>query len=419
MKQLVILIIAVTLAINVQSQCTPGGDGIAVSAPITVDGNVSDWSAVIADPDNFSNDAVPDMDAPIADIGRDFTKFAFTQSWSTLYLYFARAGSATNAVDALLYLDVDNNGLMETNEPVIAISWSGSNGNGKVDIYNYVEVNAGGDPVSGDGVDMPGSLILRAQLGTIGSGTTDGYALEVGIPFQKLYKQGSSDLIDWLQPNESFKFHLSTINGNPTSVPGPNAINDNFNGCYWGFMVLPVELEYFEAKTKKAGLDLTWKVTENESAARFEIEASTDGQHFETIGAVDATQNEGSQVYTYFVSGNEANNYYRLKMIGSDGGIEYSKILVINTVGLNSGNLKVSNPVHSAVTILYESAQNERCNIRIFNIAGAQVYAQAVNIQAGSNRIVIPGSALNTSGTYVLVVTDHLDNRSTHKLVKM
>ena len=418
MKQFVTLMLTATLVANVYAQCTPGGDGIAVSTPITIDGDVSDWSAVIADADNYSVDATPDMDAPISDIGRNFTKFAFTQTWSNLHLYFARAGSATNAVDALLYLDVDNNNLMETNEPVIAISWSGSNGNGKVDIYNYVEATPGGDVVVGDGVDMPGSLILRTQLGIIGRGTSDGYALEVAIPFPLLYKYGSSDPADILRPTEPFKFHLSTINGNPTSVPGPNAINDNFNGCYAGLMLLPVRLEYFESTSKKAGLELTWKVIDNETAAKFEIEASKDGQHFETIGVVYATQNEGSQEYTYFVSGNESNNYNRLKMTDSDGGVEYSKIIIINTAGL-SVNLKVSNPVYSAVTILYESAQNERCNIRIFNIAGAQVHAQAVNIQAGSNRVVIPGSSLRTSGIYVLEMTDYLNNKVTRKLVKM
>ena len=138
MKHILTLIIAAALTTNVSAQCTFGGNGIAVSTAITVDGNVSDWSAVIADPDNFSTDAIPDMDAPIADVGRDFTKFAFTQTWSTLYFYFARAGSATNAVDVLLYLDINNNSLMETNEPVIAISWSGSNGNGKVEIFTLV-----------------------------------------------------------------------------------------------------------------------------------------------------------------------------------------------------------------------------------------------------------------------------------------
>src|SRR5688500_4726704 len=150
---------------------------------------------------------------------------------------------------------------METNEPVIAISWSGANGNGKVDIYNYVQATAGGDVVTGDGVDMPGSLLLRNNLGVIGKGTSDGQSLEVAIPFSQLYKQGSTSSADMLVGNDPFKFHLSTINGSPTSVPGPNAINDNFNGCYSGLMILPLNLEYFEAKAKDNHVYLTWEVS--------------------------------------------------------------------------------------------------------------------------------------------------------------
>ncbi len=106
-------------------------------------------------------------------------------------------------------------------------------------------------------------------------------------------------------------------------------------------------------------------------------------------------------------------------MIDGSGGIEYSKILVINAGDPNTMTIKFSNPVYSAFTIFYESNQNERCNIRIFNMAGVQVYTQSVNVQAGSNRILVPGSALNLSGAYVLEMTGQMNNRSAHKLVKM
>ena len=418
MKYLIAFLTAITLVTNVYSQCSFGGDGIAVSTPITVDGNISDWNSVLSDPDNYAMDAVPDLDAPIADVGRNFTQFAFTETYSNLFLYFGRAGSATNAVDALLYVDVNNNGLMETNEPVVAISWSGSNGNGKVDMYNYVQSAAGGDVISGDGVDMPGMLLLRNSLGVIGRGTSDGLALEVGIPFNQFYKQGSTDPADMLAPKEPFKFHLSTINGSPTSVPGPNAINDNFNGCNPGFMILPVKLEYFEAKNIKAGLELMWKVSDNENVWKFEIEASNDGKNFETIGVVDASANTGSQEYSYSAAGS-SKNYYRLKMIDSEGGVEYSKVLAVNATGIHTMSVKVSNPVYSDVTIMYESAQNETCNVRIFNIAGVQVYSQTMSMHAGTNKMMISGSSLKVNGTYILEMTDQLNKRSSHKLVKL
>jgi hypothetical protein len=420
MKYILFLIIASLLtATTAFSQCTVGGDGIAVSTAITVDGTVTDWNAVLADPDNYANDATPDQDAPIADVGRNFTRFAFTETYSKLFFLFSRAGSATNAVDALLYLDVNNNGLMETNEPVIAISWSGSNGNGKVDIYNYVQAGAGGDVVSGDGVDMPGSLLLRTNLGTIGRGTTDGYSLEVGIPFTQLYKQGSSNPADILAPNDPFKFHVSTINGSPTSVPGPNAINDNFNGCYAGLMVLPVKLEYFESNVKNNAVELSWKVANNEEAAKFEIEKSADGKEYNSIATIYPANKGTQSVYRYTDDKtNQANIYYRLKITDSDGVITFSKVIVIN---FNKAlfNLKIANPVYADMTMMYESSNNQQCSIRMFNTAGVLVHTQQVTVHTGSNRIQVSGNYMRSGGGYIIEFTDELNNRITNKIVKM
>jgi hypothetical protein len=418
MKQTILTLILVAIAIGAHSQCSSGGNGVASTTPITIDGNVSDWNPILADPDNNTYDAVPDLDAPIADVGRDFTRFAFTENYSSVFLFFSRAGSAKNAVDVLFYMDVNNNGFMETNEPVIAISWSGSNGAGKVDIYNYVQAASGGDVITNDGTDMPGSLLLRNSLGTIGKGTSDGLSLEVAIPFTQLYKQGSSDPADILTPTEQFKFHISTINGSPTSVPGPNAINDNFSGCYSGLIILPVKLAYFDLKDKQTGVELSWVVSDNENAAKFEIEASNDGKNFESIGIVVASKNSAKQAYSYTVSENQS-SYYRLKIINANGGIEYSKILVTNSANPHKLNVKVNNPVYSDVTILYESAQNETCSIRLFTTAGIQVYTQKANISSGTNKLVIPDNHLCMKGTYFLELVNGRNERSVQKLVKM
>jgi hypothetical protein len=405
MKQIFTSLILLITALSSYAQCTSGGNGIAVSTPITVDGNVSDWSTVIADPDNFSIDAVPDLDAPISDVGRDFTKFAFTETWSTLYLYFARAGSATNSVDALLYVDVNNNSLMETNEPVIAISWSGSNGNGKVDIYNYVQANSGGDAVSGDGVDMPGSLLLRNSLGNIGRGTADGLALEVGIPFNQIYKQGSSNPVDMLGPNEQFKFHMSTINGSPTSVPGPNAINDNFNGCYAGLMILPVKLEYFESKEKGGDFELSWKIVDNENASQFEVQVSEDGKAFTTVATISASQREGKQVYNYTTDDNKKGTYYRLKLIDKDGSYEYSKVIRKTTGIATQLDVKFNNVVHADLSVNVNVSETMTTSVKVFNAAGIQTFSKIVTLQPGTNVVSIPSSGFLTVGQYILHIS--------------
>lgn len=221
---------------NAMAQCSTGGNGVVVASNIAIDGNMSDWTTTLNDPDNITYDKSPDSDAPISDVGRDFTRFAFTENITHLFLYFQRAGSVNNSVDLLFYLDVNNNGLMETNEPVIAISWSGSNGNAQVDVYNYIKVAPAGDPVTGDGSKMPGSLTLRERLGNLGKGSADGVSLEVSIAFSLLYKKGSTSNTDSLATTEQFKFHISSINGSVGSVPGSNSINDNFGGCFSGFV---------------------------------------------------------------------------------------------------------------------------------------------------------------------------------------
>jgi len=375
MKHIVTSLILLITGLSSYSQCTSGGDGIAISTPITVDGNVSDWSAVIA------------------------------ETWSTLYLYFSRAGSATNAVDALLYIDVNNNSLMETNEPVIAISWSGSNGNGKVDIYNYVQASAGGDVVSGDGVDMPGSLLLRNTLGTIGRGTTDGLALEVGISFTQIYKQGSSNPVDMLAPNEQFKFHMSTINGSPTSVPGPNAINDNFNGCYAGLMILPVKLEYFESREKGGDFELSWKVTDNENASQFEVQVSQDGKTFTTIATISALQKDGKQGYNYTTDDNKKGTYYRLKLIDKDGAYEYSKTIRKISDRATQMDVMFHNVVRSDLSVNVNVSETITTSVRVFNAAGVQTFSKSITLQPGTNMVSIPSSGFLTAGQYFLHIS--------------
>lgn len=230
------LLLTYVAAGNVLSQCSVGGNGVVVTSNITIDGVMSDWTTILNDPDNITYDKSPDADAPVSDVGRDFTRFAFTENVSTLFLYFQRAGSANNSVDLLFYLDVNNNGLMQTNEPVVAISWSGSNGNTQVDMYNYNPKVAAGDPVTGDGMKMPGTLSLRVRLGSLGKGSTNGLSLEVALPFKELYIKGATSNSDSLATTEQFKFHISSINGSIGSVPGSNSINDNFGGCFSGFV---------------------------------------------------------------------------------------------------------------------------------------------------------------------------------------
>ena len=114
------------------AQCVCGfDDGAFTLTTIIVDGDTSDWASVLADPDNNVCDGpaggLADLDAPVQSTGRDIVQFAFTWDGAGVYLFTERVGSLANAQQFIYYADADNDGLMETGEPVIGASWQGNN----------------------------------------------------------------------------------------------------------------------------------------------------------------------------------------------------------------------------------------------------------------------------------------------------
>lgn len=174
---------------------TVGGNGLAtaISAPV-IDGNMSDWAPYLSDADNnsYDNTNAIDLDWPISDAGRDLTRLTFTEDANNLFLYIQRAGSSNNKVDIIFYADINNNGMMELNEPVIHLDWSGSNGTVNVSSLNYIPsaVSILNSITSNlDGSDLGGTLLSRSSIGETGKGSADGTSMEVKIPFASLTQQ--------------------------------------------------------------------------------------------------------------------------------------------------------------------------------------------------------------------------------------
>ena len=212
-----------------------------INQTINLDGCFSDWTAVLNDLDNNTcdgpidiNGPLADRDAPVQGAGRDMLHFSFTWNNSDVYLYTTRAGSGANNIENFLYYgDVDNDGLMETGEPVVLARWSGSNRT--VDGYfgNYLASAPGGDPmVDGlgfaDGYTLPGTITGLPSIGNpnfsgcYGSG--DGLAMEFSVPWTLL----------GLIPGTPFTFHVSTTNSSPGSGSFPDQVDDNMAGCGGG-----------------------------------------------------------------------------------------------------------------------------------------------------------------------------------------
>lgn len=204
-------------------------DGQFTLINTTLDGNMGEWGPVLNDLDNNSCDgttANDDLDGSVQG-GRNLMQFAFT--WDNTYLsgFTRRAASENRNVQFIYYADTNTDGVLSTGEPVVVVSWKGSNRNVEVNIGSYDADNPGGDSLvdangNGDGYSMPGEILgidnNPEYSGTWGSST--GQEMEWHIQWSDLGVP-SGTAISW---------HVSTAHGNNFS----KQINDNLGGCGGG-----------------------------------------------------------------------------------------------------------------------------------------------------------------------------------------
>lgn len=230
-----IVIVGTIIPIVVWAQCICGfGDGQFTLTTINVDGNIADWAAVHADIDNNVCDGpsggLADRDAPVQSTGRDLTHFAFTWDQNNVYLFTERVGSASNVQNFVYYADIDNDGLMETGEPIVGASWQGNNRRVQIYVFTYVSAAPGGDPMVdglgfGDGYTLPGSFANVPQNNNPNRegtwGAANGQQMEFNVTWAEL----------GLAPGSPFTFHVSSSNVALGSNNFTAQIDDNLSGC--------------------------------------------------------------------------------------------------------------------------------------------------------------------------------------------
>ena len=236
-----------------------------IQRTITIDaglssGGTSDWKTptdITANAGQFSSDAegdkqtgtAADLDFPIDSTGRDLKTFAYSYDSAFLYLWVGRFASTSNTTDWWFFFDSGGgtpNGLMQSGEQLLRVSWQGNNGATTVQLYNYVSARPGGDPmtcpasgansvadgwcpVAGvvDGYDMPGTqgteITLLAgngdsqnQNGGLTSGPATGLEMETRISWAALGFGGPTPL----------GFHIASSNGQNM----PINTKDNMDG---------------------------------------------------------------------------------------------------------------------------------------------------------------------------------------------
>ena len=142
-------------------------------------------------------------------------------------------------------------------------------------------------------------------------------------------------------------------------------------------VVLPLELIDFTAKVDKQTAILNWKTANERNVSHFDVEKSTNGKTWTTIGQQKAQNihnpdRGGTEGYLFtdykaFVPSNTA--FYRLKMVDTDGTFTYSPVREVATD--KGGGLQIfPNPARDFIEIQGRDAEG---NWQIVDVVGKVV----------------------------------------------
>lgn len=141
--------------------------------------------------------------------------------------------------------------------------------------------------------------------------------------------------------------------------------------------ILPLNLLSFTAQKGNGNVQLNFATSGETDVASFDIERSPDGAGFSSIGSLPATNSAQQQYQFYDRRPLAARNFYRLKMINTDGTFSYSKIAVVDFNPTTTLTI-FPNPASGSVNIQLTLPAGPAL-LQIVDAAGHLVRSQSVN----------------------------------------
>jgi hypothetical protein len=177
---------------------------------------------------------------------------------------------------------------------------------------------------------------------------------------------------------------------------------------------LPVTLLSLTAVKEQNNVQIRWEVGHEVDFSHYEVETSTDGRSYRSIGTLTATN---STSYS-FAHSNPANgiNYYRLKMVDLNGDISYSKVVSVLFSADAFAVQVLNNPFRRILNVRIDADKNAQMKLQLTDQAGKILVQKNVAVSKGTNTITIPaGYAAN--GIYLLRINGG-GNATTIKVLK-
>lgn len=168
---------------------------------------------------------------------------------------------------------------------------------------------------------------------------------------------------------------------------------------------LPVNWVSFTGVANGPDVDLNWTVSANEQANVYEVQHSTDGTNFTTIGEVSNLPNVQSYGFVHANAG-PGTHYYRINEVDHDGKSIYSKIISVNMSGSDFAIRLLNNPVTGNgqdAQLEVTAANPGNASLEVWTLSGTRIETLMQSVTSGTTTIRVPMSTL-PSGTYAVKI---------------
>jgi hypothetical protein len=333
-----------------------------------------------------------------------------------------------------LDIDSDNDGITDNVEAQATNSYkmptdTDSDGNGLNDVYeltpgagggitpvdtdldgipDYLDTDSDGDgaPDRNEGADRNQPTFLTMSQATIdASGDSDGDGL------MDVFDNTNNDNLTSNYFTNVAMSNMGPLGNFAGPAPGgskqglqqsdPVADRDWRNAS-----ILPLHIINFIVNYQTPVATLKWQVENEVAAAQYEVEVSTNATDFTKEGTVTA-RNRGTDEYVYPYTVTNFNipaYFFRIKQVGKDGKVFYSKVVMVKLSGL-TGLKALPNPFTSSLQAMFSSTKRQQVSVELIAADGRRISLTSLLVNQGNNAININVPTGTIAGTYILRIT--------------
>ena len=174
-----------------------------------------------------------------------------------------------------------------------------------------------------------------------------------------------------------------------------------------------IKFSNITTRSSRQGVQISWSSANVENGSLFEIERSSNGTNFYSLGSVPAN-NSGN---FYYLDNNPLNNtsYYRIGYLNSQNNSAYSKTISVQVLSRDALKAYYNG---SQLMVNLDLSNRGNFKIALINASGQVVSLKDVNYDGSLNAFSLNTESRLTYGIYSVIVKGENTSLSTQVLVK-